>query len=71
MAELPPERVTPSFPFAKTSIDYFGPLTVQVSRNKTAKRWGCLFACMATRAVHLELAESLSTPDFLVAFRTL
>ncbi len=70
MADLPPERVKRALPFQRISVDYFGPFTIAVSRNRTAKRWGCLFACMTTRAVHLELADSLSTPDFLKCFRT-
>ncbi len=68
LSELPVERLTPFQPaFYHTSVDYFGPYNVCLTRNTTAKRYGVLFACMTTRCVHLELAESLSTPDFLQA----
>ena len=68
LSELPIERVSPVQPaFYHTSVDYFGPLTVRLTRNTTVKRYGVLFACMTTRCVHLEVAESLSEPDFLQA----
>ena len=68
LSELPTERMTPMQPaFYHASVDYFGPITVRLTRNTTAKRYGALFTCMTTRCVHLEVAESLSAPDFLQA----
>ena len=70
MAELPKERLalnTPPFHF--TSCDYFGPLSVRVGRNKTAKYYGVIFTCLNTRAVHLELAVDCSTMEFLQVLR--
>ncbi|XP_059098342.1 uncharacterized protein LOC131892558 [Tigriopus californicus] len=70
MADLPRERLDYlAPPFFHTSVDYFGPYVILISRNKSEKRWGCLFTCMTTRAVHLEVAKGLSEEDFLVAFR--
>ena len=66
LSELPSERITAMQPaFYHTSVDYFGPIEVKLTRNTTTKRYGALFTCMSTRCVHLEVAESLSTPDFL------
>ena len=63
MAPLPPARVTAYTPvFHSTGIDYLGPLYVTVKRS-TEKRWVCLFTCLSTRAIHLELATDLSAPS--------
>ena len=35
---------------------------------KTTKAWGCLFTCLQTRAVHVELVADMSTTTFLRAF---
>ena len=68
MADLPADRFDDSRPFSTIGIDYFGPLTVKRFR-KTEKRYGLLVTCLATRAVHLEVANSLDTDSFLMAFR--
>lgn len=69
MGSLPKERLDAySYPFTHTAVDYFGPLFVQNYRAKPVKRYGVLFTCLTTRAVFLESAPSLSTPDFLQIF---
>ena len=67
-APLPEDRVKYSRPFSVCGVDYAGPLQVRVA-NSRAKVWIALFVCGVTRAVHLELVRSLSTDDFLLAFR--
>lgn len=67
MAPLPAVRVTPNKPpFSATGVDYFGPIYVKQGRSEV-KRYGCLFTCLATRAVHLEVAHSMTTDSFLGA----
>ena len=66
MAPLPEWRKTPSPPFTHVGMDYAGPL--YVTKTGTQKRYILLFTCGVTRAVHLELTQSLDTKDFLLAF---
>ena len=68
MADLPPARVTPGKFFDKVGIDFFGPLLVKRGRSEI-KRYGCIFTCLKIRAIHVELAEDLSTDAFLLCLR--
>jgi hypothetical protein len=63
-AALPYDRVKDATAFEVTGIDLAGPLTL---KNKK-KVWFVLFTCGVYRGIHLELVESLSTEDFLLAF---
>ena len=57
-------------PFIYMGIDMFGPLLIRQGRYRsTPKRWGCIFTCMTTRAIHLEFAPSLETDDFINVLR--
>ena len=67
MAPLPEERLTPDNPpFTFVGVDFFGPMYVKHGRGQS-KRYGCLFTCLTTRAVHIEIAHSLDTNSFLGA----
>ncbi|XP_024883897.1 uncharacterized protein LOC112462385 [Temnothorax curvispinosus] len=72
MADLPLDRVRQAKPFSITGIDYAGPFPVYNRRSRGAtpfKAYVGLFVCFAAKAVHLELAFSLSTESFLSALR--
>lgn len=69
MAPLPRSRMMAyQPPFSYSGMDLFGPLQVKHGRGK-AKRWCCLFTCLNTRAVHLELVQSMNTDDFIMCLR--
>ena len=68
MADLPADRLEENPPFAYSAVDYFGPFFIKEGRREL-KRYGVLFTCMSSRAVHLETAASLTTDSFLNAYR--
>ena len=68
MADLPEERVIPSPPFTHCGADMVGPFLVKEGR-KELKRYGCIFTCMSSRAVHIEGTSDLSTDTFIQGLR--
>ncbi|XP_043471613.1 uncharacterized protein LOC122504525 [Leptopilina heterotoma] len=69
MGDLPVERLRHHHrPFSFCGLDYFGPMTVTVGRRHE-KRWGVLVTCLTTRAIHVEMASSLSTDSAILALR--
>lgn len=68
MPPLPKCRVSESVPFTYTGIDYFGPMFIK-NKSESQKTWICLFTCLVTRAVHLELLHNMSAEQFLLGFR--
>ena len=69
MAPLPVSRLKPSLrAFARSAVGFGGPfITVQGREKRREKRYFCLFTCLGTRAVHLEMAYGLDTDSFLNA----
>ena len=70
MADLPSCRVIESVPFTHCGIDTFGPIVVKQRRNEV-KRYGAMFTCMASRAIHIEVTFNLDTDSFILALRRL
>ncbi len=68
MADLPEERTEASPPFTYCGIDCFGPFIVKEGR-KELKRYGLLFTCLCSRAVHIETLDDLTTDAFMNALR--
>lgn len=72
MAPLPSVRVTPARPFSRTGLDYAGPFQMRTTKgrgHKAYKGYVCVFVCLVTRGVHLEVVLDLTSQAFLSAFR--
>ena len=54
--------------FTSTGCDYFGPFIVTNGR-KTEKRYGVIFTCATTRAMHIEVSHDMTTNSFIQAVR--
>lgn len=68
MADLPVSRVDPSPPFSFCGMDCFGPFLTKQGRKEN-KRYGLIFTCLSSRAIHIELLEDLTTDAFINALR--
>ncbi|XP_072397992.1 uncharacterized protein [Diabrotica undecimpunctata] len=72
MGQLPNHRITPSRPFLNCGVDYAGPFETKTSNlrgSRVQKSYLCVFICLATKAVHLEIVSNLSTEAFLNSFK--
>lgn len=72
MGQLPPARVTADKPFRQSGVDYAGPIAVRTTKgrgHRSTKGYICLFICMVTRAIHLEVVSDLTSEAFLAAFK--
>jgi len=72
MGDLPKQRVQPTRPFLTSGVDFSGPFNIKSMKGrggKVTKAYLCLFVCLSTKAVHLELASDLSSECFLAALK--
>ena len=68
MGQLPSQRVTQHHPFEIIGVDYTRPLTIKKGHTRKPmliKAYLAIFVYFATKAVHLEVIEDLSTEDFI------
>jgi len=63
---LPKDRVSNTTPFATTGIDYTGHFFIK-SDSGASKYYILIFTCFVTRAIHLEVVDSMSTEAFVLA----
>ncbi|EYB91440.1 hypothetical protein Y032_0206g1994 [Ancylostoma ceylanicum] len=68
MTDLPQQRVIRSHPFQHIGLDFFDLPSTHLEAGKT-HGYGCIFTCMVTRLIHLEMVDSMSTEDFINALR--
>ncbi|KAJ0169355.1 hypothetical protein K1T71_015239 [Dendrolimus kikuchii] len=72
MGQLPAVRVTPARPFKSSGVDYAGPINIRTTKGRghhAYKGYICLFVCMVSKAVHIELVSDLTSQGFLTAFK--
>lgn len=73
MLDLPAERLQTDPPFSYVALDVFGSWEVAARRTRgghaNSKRWALLFTCMSTRAIHIEVIETMSSSSFINALR--
>ncbi|KAL0891791.1 hypothetical protein ABMA27_015058 [Loxostege sticticalis] len=72
MADLPSYRVSEAKAFVHTGVDYAGPLRITLTRRRgqhSQKAYICLFVCLVTKAIHIELVSELTSDAFLAAFK--
>lgn len=71
MGSLPAARVTPSRPFSRCALDYSGAILVRSAKGRghhATKAYVAVFVCLATKAVHVELASDLTSAAFIAAY---
>ena len=68
MANLPYERTTKAPPFSYCGVDMFGPFYIKENRSEL-KRYGAIFVCLGSRAVHIEVTHETDTDSFIQALR--
>ncbi|XP_037930335.1 uncharacterized protein LOC119665091, partial [Teleopsis dalmanni] len=73
MGNLPIERVTPSRPFARTAVDFCGPVLTYLGIREKApfKTYIAIFVCLSTKAAHIEAVSDLTTDAFIAALKRL
>ncbi|GFX60139.1 integrase catalytic domain-containing protein [Trichonephila clavipes] len=72
MGDLPESRVCPSSVFQPTSIDFAGPFLIRSFKgrgSRNTKGCICVFVCLATKAVHLEVVSDLISKAFIACLK--
>lgn len=68
MAPLPASRVHESPAFSNTGVEYLGPLKIKMSEG-VKKIWICLYTCMVTQAIHLEVIQDMTAEEFILGLK--
>ena len=66
MSDLPVDHVSQSAPFENVGADFFGPFSVK-NRRSIVKRYGVVFTCLYSRAIHIEICTDMTSDSFILA----
>ncbi|XP_055941832.1 uncharacterized protein LOC129971878 [Argiope bruennichi] len=72
MGNLPPERVNPNPVFSNTGVDFCGPFLIRYKnqrKGKLHKVYVAIFACLVTKAIHLEIVFDLTSQAFIACLK--
>ncbi|GFT54632.1 integrase catalytic domain-containing protein [Trichonephila clavipes] len=72
MGDLPKERITPDKVFNSTGIDVCGPFFIKIKYQRKGleiKVYVCIFICLVTKAIHLEIISDLTSQTLNAALK--
>lgn len=72
MGNLPKHRITPDKVFNSTGIDLCGPFLIKNKNQRKGpeiKVYVCIFICLVTKAVHLELISDLTSQALIATLK--
>lgn len=72
MGNLPKERVTKTFPFLISGVDFCGPFYIKYRNQRKGtlnKVYVCVFVCFATKAMHLDIVTDLTSAAFIATLK--
>lgn len=59
--------------FTNVGFDVFGPWVIHTRKLRggtaNSKRWGLVLTCLSSRAIHIEVLETMDASSFICAFR--
>ena len=70
MTDVPKDRKEAAAPFTYFAVDNFGPFYIRIKRSDVP-RYVVLCTCLTSRAIYLEVTESLEIYAFINALRRL
>ncbi|XP_072395220.1 uncharacterized protein [Diabrotica undecimpunctata] len=65
-------RVNQAHPFENAGVNYAGPIKTRANKGrgyKSYKQYIAVFACLVTKAVHLEVVSDMTADTFVAAFK--
>ena len=67
LADWPKEKIGKATQFTYTGLDYVGPFYVKENKLKTV--WICIFICVTTPALNLEIVDDMTAEQFLMVLQ--